>query len=91
MKIRAKATINPEFTLRRFDEILEINRFDSQKNEKGHVYLNDVIVAPKDLIDYLVENNAVQILEVLEEQPIVEKIVPIKEKSKSKIAKKLKK
>ena len=77
-----------EFSLRRFNELKNVTRNDSTKNEKGMIYKGDIFECEKDIADYLNGNNNykksfIKVIEVIPQlqQPIQEKVV-IKEKPK---------
>ena len=63
-----------DFSLQRFDEILEIERYN--KDEKGMIYKNDIFKCNKDLAEYLSGNNPLNrtVVKILEIEPNKEKI-----------------
>jgi len=78
--IKCKAT--EEFSLNRFNEIVNLVRYDNEKKEKGMIYINDEFECQKDLADYLLGDNLLKrcVIQVLE-------VIPIEEKKKEVITK----
>ena len=79
MKVKVKAII--DFSFGRFNEIENLIRL-SEKNQDGYIYKEDIFICTKEIADYLVENNAVE---------IIEKIKEVKEKPAEKVEEKVEK
>lgn len=90
------------FTLGRFDELKDIERFG--EDTPGKINVKDKFVCTKELADYLLKDNAfkkpfVKVIEVIPEKPISiadgpsesEHIEPLDKKALEKVAKQLKK
>ena len=73
-----KCKVIEEFTLKRFDEIKNIQRVS--KDQIGRLYVGDIFECNKDLAEYLTGGNAKKkvVVEVIEVIPKEEKKVNIK-------------
>lgn len=81
-----KVQVLENFSLKAFDELKNIERFNPQKNQKGKLYEKDVFECSEKMCDYLTGNNAlnkkvVQIIEI--EQPKKEVVANNEEKTKT--------
>lgn len=88
-----KVEVLEDFTLKRFDELKNIQR--KAKEEKGKLFTGDIFECNEELVDYLIKNNSlgrafVRIIEVMPEKGKQEIKTSIKKETKSKktIAKK---
>lgn len=79
MKVKVKAII--DFSFGRFNEIENLIR-SSEKNQDGYIYKEDIFICTREIADYLVENNAAEIIEEIKE---------VKEKPVEKVEEKPKK
>ena len=74
-----------EFNLGKFDELKNIRRANLDKNEKGHLYVNDTFECTEEMAEYLTTKNAnkrayVKVIEVVPEE--VKKVEKPKRKSR---------
>ena len=53
--IKAKALV--EFTLKKFNELKNIERANKENDEKGKIYAGDIFECSKDIADYLLGGN----------------------------------
>ena len=87
-----KCEVTQEFTLEKFNELKNIQRKTS-KNEKGKLFIGDIIECSKEMADYLLGENRlkrafVKILEVVPEIKDVDKAIEdIKESAKEEVKK----
>ena len=80
-----KVQVIEEFRLGKFDELKNIKRASLDKNEKGHLYVNDTFECTEEMVEYLTTNNAnkrayVKVIEVIPEE--VKKVEKPKRKSR---------
>lgn len=69
--IKVKAIV--EFTLEKFNELKNIERFNPDANEKGKIYVGDIFECDKEMSDYLLGENktkkaVVEVIEVIPEK-----------------------
>ena len=81
-----KVIVTKEFTLQRFNELKNIERANSNKNENGHLYLNDKFECTEEMCKYLTEGNKmkkafVKIIETIPDKKNI--IIEQKEETKS--------
>lgn len=87
-----KVEVLEDFTLKRFDELKNIQRKD--KEEKGKLFTGDIFECEQELADYLTKNNSlgrafVKVIKVIPEKKVEKFNIAKKEiKSKKTIEKK---
>lgn len=87
-----KVIVTDEFYLAKFDELKNIERSSSRKDEKGHLYMNDKFECTEEMADYLTNKTKnphnksfVKIIEIIPEKEKID----IKSKRKTIIKKNL--
>lgn len=68
-----KVQVLQDFYLKKFNELTNIERANSNKKETGRLYLNDIFCCEKDIAKYLLggnneKKNFVKILEIIPEK-----------------------
>lgn len=72
-----KVEVIGEFTLSKFNELKNIERANPNKNEDGHLYVNDKFECNEEMVRYLGGENKdhkayVKIIEVIPEEKLIE-------------------
>ena len=74
-----------EFSLNRFNEIVNLGRYDKTKNEDKMIYLNDEFECQKELADYLLGDNPLKrcVIQIIEVFPREKKEIKIVDDTKT--------
>ena len=69
-----KVVVTEEFTIRRFNELKNIERYSS-RNEEGRLYVGDTFECDEEMVKYLTGGNeeGANVVRVIEVEPILEK------------------
>ena len=83
-----KVKVNENFTLGKFDELINVVRNDPNKNEYGSLYVNDTFECTQEMTDYLTGNNYtkrafVEVIEVIPEKEVKEEVKEEKPKKRT--------
>lgn len=83
-----KVIVTEEFTLGRFNELQNIERANINKNEDGHLYVNDKFECNEDMYEYLTIKNKekrpfIKIIEIIPEKENTEKKTTTRKRKKS--------
>lgn len=83
-----KVIVTEEFTLRRFNELQNVERANINKNEDGHLYVNDKFECNEDMYEYLTIKNKekrpfIKIIEIIPEKENTEKKTTTRRRKRS--------
>lgn len=83
-----KVIVTEEFTLGKFNELKNIERANPNKNEDGHLYVNDKFECNEDMYEYLTIKNKekrpfIKIIEIILEKENTEKKTTTRRRKKS--------
>lgn len=69
-----KCKVIKDFSLKKFDELKNLERYNKVKKENGQLYENDTFECTKEMAEYLTGNNPVNevVVEIIEVEPVKE-------------------